>query len=240
MWRLRDKAGTHFNLKPRPLYYSLSHHSSTYGQPVTPTVQSGEGVTKLLDFHKRAGVWLWPFAFQRSLGKATQVTPHVMRISSFNQYTCSRLAGRSWKGHSFVPSRQLNLVTGYLKKKKKKAQIIHRRMWGRGRGKWNELMFLVGICLLTQRKRWLSSRIFLLLWHQLPLGFVYKSWDCQQNRTRFLLMVVNVQKASWNNRDFDISSTKTTLVLFFLAWALGLVIIARYTVRKYDNSKFWG
>lgn len=127
-----------------------------------------------------------------------------------------------------------------FKKKKKKAQIIHRRMWGRGRGKWNELMFLVGICLLTQRKRWLSSRIFLLLWHQLPLGFVYKSWDCQQNRTRFLLMVVNVQKASWNNRDFDISSTKTTLVLFFLAWALGLVIIARYTVRKYDNSKFWG
>ena len=115
---LRDKAGTHFNLKPRPLYYNLSHHSSTYGQPVTPTVQCGEGVTTLLNFHKRAGVWLWPFASQRSLGKATHVTPHVMRISSLNQYTCSRLADRSWKGHSFVPNWQLNLVAGYLKKKK--------------------------------------------------------------------------------------------------------------------------
>lgn len=37
----------------------------------------------------------------------------------------------------------------------------------------------------------------------------------------------NVQ-AAWNNRDFDISSTKTALVLLLPAWALGLVIMARY------------
>lgn len=63
---------------------------------------------------------------------------------------------------------------------------------GGERGKCNELMFLLGICLLTQRKRWLFSKIFLLLWYQLPLGLAYKSGDCQQNKTRFLLIVVNI------------------------------------------------
>ena len=111
---------------------------------------------------------------------------------------------------------------------KKKHKLSMEGCGGGERGKCNELMLLVGICLLTQRKRWLSSKIFLLLWYQLLLGFVYKSWDCQQNKTRFLLMVVNVQ-ASWNNRDFDISSAKATLVLlFFPAWALGLKIMASY------------
>lgn len=154
------------------------------------------------------------------------------RISSFNHYTCSRLAARSWKGQSFVPS-QLNLVAGcffflFLFFFKKKHKLSMEGCGGGERGKCNELMLLVGICLLTQRKRWLSSKIFLLLWYQLLLGFVYKSWDCQQNKTRFLLMVVNVQ-ASWNNRDFDISSTKATLVLlFFPAWTLGLKIMASY------------
>lgn len=158
------------------------------------------------------------------------------RISSFNQYTCSRLADRSWKGHSFAPSRQLNLVAGYKKKKKKRHKLYIEGCGGGGRRKCNELMFPLGICLLTQRKRWLFSKIFLLLCYQLPLGRAYKSGDCQQNKTRFLLIVVNVQ-APWNNRDFAISPAKATLGLLFPARASGHVQPG--PVEDYANSKFW-
>lgn len=153
-------------------------------------------------------MWLLPFAFQKNLRKEAQVTPHVSKDFRLQPVPMLHAGRQKLKRTELCTQHQVNLVAGYLKKKRKrKAQIIHGGMRGRGRKKCNELMFLVGICLLTQRKRWLLSKIFLLLWYQQPLGLTYKSWDCQQNKIRFLLVVVNVQ-APRNNRNFDIFSTK--------------------------------
>lgn len=126
-----------------------------------------------------------------------------------------------WKG--FRPSHQLNLVAGDLKKKKKGTNYTwegERKMQWASAPSW--------CLLLTQRKIWPFSKTVLLLWYQLPLGHVYKSRDCPQSETRFLLIVGLWEPLEITGISLDISSTQATLVLLVPAWALGHVIMARY------------